>query len=123
MCNCTSENLETPGLVLTDHPGMTGSINRIAPAPTAGSGIVCLGPARHFCEDETCRSAEFGRYFDLGDDRLRQYPGRTLNERRARQRDIGEFFVFERQLLALALLVPAGALQALGEMAPAGSLK
>src|ERR1700741_1889941 len=24
MCNCTSENLEIPGLVLTHHPGMTG---------------------------------------------------------------------------------------------------
>jgi hypothetical protein len=23
MCNCTSENLEIPGLVLTHHPGMT----------------------------------------------------------------------------------------------------
>jgi len=25
MCNCTSENLEIPGLVLTHHPGMTGA--------------------------------------------------------------------------------------------------
>ena len=27
MCNCTSENLEIPGLVLTHHPGMTTRLN------------------------------------------------------------------------------------------------
>jgi len=26
MCNCTSENLEIPGLVLAHHPGMTNKI-------------------------------------------------------------------------------------------------
>jgi hypothetical protein len=28
MCNCTSENLEIPGLVLAHHPGMTAAISR-----------------------------------------------------------------------------------------------
>ena len=48
--------------------------------------------------------------------------GRCCN-RRARQRDISEFLVLERQLRALDLLVRAGALQALGEMAPVRRLK
>ena len=41
-------------------------------------------------------------------------------DRRARQRDIGEFFVLERHLGALDLLVRARARQALGEVAPVG---
>ena len=51
-------------------------------------------------------------------DGLRQHAGGAPRDRRARQRDIGEFLVLERQLGALDLLVRARARQALGEMAP-----
>jgi hypothetical protein len=30
MCDCTSENLEIPGLVLTRHPGNDGALDRFA---------------------------------------------------------------------------------------------
>src|SRR3954451_248893 len=100
-----------------------GSINRIAPPPAPGGGVIRLGAARDFCEGETFRSAELGYYFDLADSGLRQHPGRTLRKRRARQSDIREPFILERQLRTLDLLVRAGALQALGEMAPVGRLQ
>jgi hypothetical protein len=50
MCNCTSGNLEIPGLVLTHNPGMTecGLLRRYAPR-NDGSAIVMAGlvPAIH----------------------------------------------------------------------------
>jgi benzoylformate decarboxylase len=33
MCNCTSENLEIPGLVLTHHPGMTAKVTTLSRKP------------------------------------------------------------------------------------------
>jgi hypothetical protein len=49
MCNCTSENLEIPGLVLAHHPGMTRGVNgrRLADA------LPGLAAAEHSAEGAT----------------------------------------------------------------------
>jgi|SRR5882724_1428010 len=41
MCNCTSENLEIPGLVLTHHPGMTSCVGGMRRRPIAARVIIC----------------------------------------------------------------------------------
>src|ERR1700688_3280776 len=50
MCNCTSENLEIPGLVLTHHPGMTVMIERASHMPLQNrvtpSGDIIATPHR-----------------------------------------------------------------------------
>src|ERR1700676_408405 len=50
MCNCTSENLEIPGLVLTHHPGMTVIIERASHMPLQNrvtpSGDIIATPHR-----------------------------------------------------------------------------
>src|SRR3982074_3108021 len=90
----------------------------VAPSPAPGAGVVRLGAAGYFCDDETIRCAEFRCYFDLSDIRLRQHAGGMLRNRRARQRDIDEFLVLEWKLCALDLSVRARAGQALREMTP-----
>src|SRR6202035_799923 len=49
MCNCTSENLEIPGLVLRHHPGMTVALlprkHRLLQIGDAG-----IAPRQHFAE-------------------------------------------------------------------------
>src|SRR5436309_1058555 len=97
---------------------MTRSIHRIPPPPAPGAGIVRLGAAGRLYQSETIRGTELCGYFDLGGDRLRQHPRTSRCTRRARQRDIGEFFVLERQFDALDLFMRARTLQALGEVAP-----
>ena len=77
-----------------------------------------MSPPRDFRDFEAVRRAELCRHLDLADVGLRQHAGRALRDRRARQRDIGEFFVLERQFGALDLLVRARARQPLGEVAP-----
>src|ERR1700686_4360223 len=50
MCNCTSENLEIPGLMLTHHPGMTVMIERASHMPLQNrvtpSGDIIATPHR-----------------------------------------------------------------------------
>ena len=50
MCDCTSENLEIPGLVLTHHPGMTVMIERASHMPLQNrvtpSGDIIATPHR-----------------------------------------------------------------------------
>src|ERR1700686_5367755 len=50
MCNCTSENLEIPGLMLTHHPGMTVMIERASHMPLQNrvtpSGHIIAPPHR-----------------------------------------------------------------------------
>ena len=92
----------------------------VAPSPAPGAGVVGPGPARHLDRGKTGWRAELRGHFHLADIRLRQHAGTTRFDRRAAQRDIGEFLVLISELGGLDLPVRARARQALGEMAPVG---
>src|ERR1700682_6330801 len=102
-------------------PSRSGSAlpgHRIAPSPPPGGAVVAFGASRYPCDDEPLGRIELRRHFDLVDIRLRQHPRWTSRDRRARQRDIAEFFVLEWKLRSLDLLMRARARQALREMTP-----
>src|SRR5205807_8277958 len=63
MCNCTSENLEIPGLVLTHHPGMTGPISAAKPGRH-----VLFGPGALFGRDRAPKTVAMLQSRSLGDD-------------------------------------------------------